>query len=181
MGTHLARIPMWMSPPGIWPNSSRTGLARPLRNCFVDVSGFSSKLSGKGRGDAEVISLFDTDKRRRRSTWRPTFDCPIEDYPLALADGQSVSDSSFIECTHVHTDDQETYNLYHPYSAQLRWYYLSRQTRDEVLIFKNFDSALVPAKTCVHAAFRHSEVPQGVRPRESIEARFFVFTYAENL
>lgn len=119
---------------------------------------------------------------RRHSTWRPTFDCPIYDYPLALADGQSVSESSFIECTHVHPDEQETYNLYHPYSAQLRWYYLSRQSRDEVLIFKNFDSATaVPAKTCVHAAFRHSEVPEGVRPRESIEARFFVFTFAENL
>lgn len=110
------------------------------------------------------------------STWRPTFEAPIMDTPLAFCDGRTVDDDSLVECTHVHPDGPKAYNLYCTYQPQMRWYYLSRQTRNEVTVFKNFDTASVPSRFAPHATFRHRWIPPGCQPRETAETLSIIVT-----
>lgn len=85
------------------------------------------------------------------------------------------------------------FGLYRP---GYKWYYLRDQTKDEVSLFKNFDSddgvpsqsrlvmsstlfrALMTRIVCPHVSFKSPQqsIP---RPRESIEVRALVFTYPE--
>jgi hypothetical protein len=64
----------------------------------------------------------------------------VSTWPLAFCDGSKVSYDDLVECDHV----QRNYTgsslnlLYHP---GREWFYLSQQTKDEVAIFKNFDSS----------------------------------------
>ncbi len=122
----------------------------------------------------------------------------VEDFPLAVCDGSSVPPESLVAVDHVTRGyiGESYYLLYH---ASHRWYYLDKQTKDEVLLFKTFDS-LHSAKAkciqllvssvvvayghlhnfchlgCPHSAFPQQDVGASHNPRESIEVRALVFT-----
>ena len=130
------------------------------------------------------------------SVWRP-LEHPVEDFPLAVCDGSSVSPADLMAVDHVrkHYVGESLYPLYSP---GLRWYFLNRQTKDEVLVFKTFDSspdARAKCKSvllrlsckrlelmshhptgCPHTSFRQSGSQHGGHPRESIEVRALVFS-----
>jgi len=71
----------------------------------------------------------------------------VEDWPLAVADGSNVTLDDFLETDHVR-------RKYKGASLNLicrpgyRWYYLKDQTKDEVILFKNFDSSSEVKATC---------------------------------
>ena len=68
--------------------------------------------------------------------------------------------------------------------TNLQFYYMSRQSMSDVVIFKNFDSDPdVAATFAPHASFRHPGLKGGdenVQPRESVEVRALVFNYARD-
>ncbi|KAL1621774.1 hypothetical protein SLS54_005297 [Diplodia seriata] len=73
------------------------------------------------------------------SVWRPLRN-PIEDWPLAVCDGSTVPEDKLLAADHV----RKTYvgeSLYPMFSENMRWYYLSRQTKDEVILLKTYDSS----------------------------------------
>jgi hypothetical protein len=71
----------------------------------------------------------------------------VEDYPLALCDGSTVSASDLVEADHIRRHYTGS-TMYLQYNQNLRFYYVSKQTKDEILIFKNFDSAEDIPATC---------------------------------
>ena len=94
---------------------------------------------------------------------------PVLDAPLALCDARSVDPADLVASDIFYPDRQgEIYQAMH--SAAHRWSYFPAMTRDEVLVFKQFDSAPVASYT-PHAAFEHPATPAGAPPRESIEIR----------
>src|SRR5262249_52094379 len=54
------------------------------------------------------------------------------------------------------------------------WSYVSEMRRDEVLLFKQYDSDRAVARFVPHAAFDHPGTPPDAPPRQSIEARVLV-------
>ena len=65
------------------------------------------------------------------------------------------------------------------YRPGFDWYYMSEQAEEDVLLFKNYDSATdVGARHCLHTAFDlpPETVPAGAPTRESIEVRALIFT-----
>ncbi|KAK5653466.1 hypothetical protein OQA88_8952 [Cercophora sp. LCS_1] len=109
------------------------------------------------------------------NVWRP-YNQPVVSDPLAFCDGGSVPQDKLIEVDVV----RQSYvgESYYPleYSGY-KWHYLDRQTKEEVLFMKMYDSSpMVKATCCPHASFRLSG-GAGVH-RESIEARALVFTPA---
>ncbi|KIY02876.1 uncharacterized protein Z520_01341 [Fonsecaea multimorphosa CBS 102226] len=108
--------------------------------------------------------------------WRPIIDC-VRDYPLAICDGSTVLPSDMVEADHVRRHYTGS-TMYLQHNERQKFFYMSRQTRDEILIFKNFDSAEGVAATCApHASFLDPAVPPAFIPRQSIEVRALVFTY----
>ncbi|MCJ1393440.1 hypothetical protein MMC18_006315 [Xylographa bjoerkii] len=110
------------------------------------------------------------------NVWRPLV-ASVEDWPLAICDGSTVEQRDLVETDHVrkHYTGSTMYLMRNP--AQ-EFYYMSKQSQNDVLIFKNFDSRRdIKAKYAPHASFHHPEAAIDAAPRESIEVRAFVFTY----
>jgi hypothetical protein len=96
---------------------------------------------------------------------------PVLDAPLAVCDARSADPADLVASDIFYADRQgEIYQVMH--SAVHRWSYFPAMTRDEVLIFKQFDSGPGPlACYTPHAAFEHPAAPAGTPLRESIEIR----------
>ena len=60
-------------------------------------------------------------------------------------------------------------------SESNKWYFYPEMNRDEVLMFKTYDSDEQPFIPTLHSAFDHPETPEGVSARESIEVRAVCF------
>jgi len=80
-----------------------------------------------------------TDTHCFRSAWRPLFS-PLQDWPLAVCDSRSVDiEQDFITSDSVFPNNvAETLQVF--YNKAHSWWFLSDQRRDEVLLFKIFDT-----------------------------------------
>ncbi|KAF6220111.1 hypothetical protein HO133_003242 [Letharia lupina] len=142
--------------------------------CHVDQSPWEMVKRCRKFLGAEAEELF---KGRIRiiNLWKP-LSHTIQDRPIAVCDGSTVDQADLVHTDYVRRDDvQETMYLLH--NDRQKWYYLSRQTPDEVLLIKIYDSSLaVKAINCPHSSFFHSKIPPTAVPRQSIEVRAFVFS-----
>ena len=109
------------------------------------------------------------------NTWRPVIDKPLKRFPLALADRRTIPheclQSSLIGRvpTGQPRGGLETYSAKH--DPRHEWYYYPDMTRDEVLLWKGFDSAEVPARPTLHSAFDDPDTPADAPQRVSVEVR----------
>ena len=130
----------------------------------------------------------DADERLRRryaivNVWR-SIAGPVEQWPLALCDARSVDDALMhkivrsaphrAEPSFEYARSSETRHA--AFDAQHRWYYFPLMTRNEALLFKNFDTLTDgTARYALHSAIEDPTAPADPAPRESIESRVFVF------
>jgi hypothetical protein len=114
--------------------------------------------------------------------WR-AISTPPQDWPLAVCDAQSVDPKEgtpnlMIRCEKlpdvntlgpIEDEDKLPAAFLFQYSDGHRWYYFSDMKKDELLLFKLFDSEN-PTGRVPHAAFC-DEGREGAVPRESCEIR----------
>ncbi|OAL45364.1 hypothetical protein IQ07DRAFT_684291 [Pyrenochaeta sp. DS3sAY3a] len=109
--------------------------------------------------------------------WKP-LRYPVQDAPLAVCDGSVVPPGDLVAVDLV----RRTYTGETAFalpSRKFRWYYVSNQQADEVLLFKVFDSSdRCQANACPHASFTPSNLPESCQPRESIEVRALILNDA---
>ncbi|KAK4555131.1 hypothetical protein LTR86_007897 [Recurvomyces mirabilis] len=113
--------------------------------------------------------------------WRP-IKHPVYDCGLAIADGSKLRQGDVMECDRHRADSGEYWDTMGvvQYRPGFEWYYCSEQEEEDVILFKNYDSATdVKARICLHTAFDipAEVIPPGAATRESIEVRALVFTY----
>jgi hypothetical protein len=72
--------------------------------------------------------------------WRP-LNGPVEDHPMTVCDGRNLDTSKLVESDMIRGDYTGTllYPLYEPKKTR-KWYYMSKQGVEDVLLFKSFDS-----------------------------------------
>ena len=102
--------------------------------------------------------------------WRPIRH-PVENWPLAIADAQSLSLGDMVVTERRYPDriGQTSAITHNP--AHL-WYWFPRMRPDEALVFKVYDSVKDGrARFTAHTAFEDPTTPPDARPRESIEIR----------
>jgi hypothetical protein len=118
------------------------------------------------------------------SFWRP-YSQPPHDWPLALCDAASVSradghlnpiifgNSVPDEATRIapipHEDRLPAGTVF-SFNPDHRWYYFPNMTRDEVALFKFYDSDQSRAWRVPHTAF-HDQTTPGTQMRSSVEYR----------
>jgi hypothetical protein len=107
------------------------------------------------------------------NVWRPVRG-PLQDSPLALCDARSIAFDDLI-ATDLRYRDRLGEIYYMRYNPAHRWFYAPRMSRDEVLVFRCYDSEEGSARFVSHAAFADPTAPPDVLPRESIELRTLVF------
>jgi hypothetical protein len=146
---------------------------QPVRRAHVDYTVQSAPQRVRDIFPDEADELL---KRRFAviNVWRPLRG-PVQDAPLALADASSVPSDDLVAVDLLYPN--RTGEIYYvKFNRSHRWFYVPRMTRDEVLLFKCFDSAEDGrARFAPHSAFDDPTVPRDVAPRESIELRTLAF------
>ncbi len=119
--------------------------------------------------------------------WRAVSPGP-QDWPLALCSGASVQDSEGVANGLVYTDtlpEHDNIPVELPFDPMYpegtifvhnplhRWYYFSNMTKDEVIVFRLYDSARDHAWRVPHCSFHNEE--KGAKTRQSVEIRAAVY------
>lgn len=73
------------------------------------------------------------------SIWRPLF-TPLEDWPLAVCDFRTTSQSSIVAADTVGRGEYKGESAYLKFDPAQEFWYLKHQTVDEVWLMKQFDS-----------------------------------------
>lgn len=107
------------------------------------------------------------------NVWRP-ISGPVEESPLAVCDGRSMSADDFVLQDLLYRDRTgEVYAVAH--NPKQRWCYFPHQRKEEVLLLKCYDSDANRLRFTAHSAFEDPTSPRDAAPRESIEVRTLVF------
>ncbi|KAI9163198.1 Hydroxylase/desaturase asaB [Paramyrothecium foliicola] len=107
--------------------------------------------------------------------WRPMFN-HAEDIPFAVCDPRTNIDLADVVSVDRITHEAAKEVAYFSWNPAHRWYWMSNQTPDEIVIMTQYDTHppvgffnIVP-----HAAFRNGAARPGCPSRSSVEARFIV-------
>lgn len=151
----------------------KAGAREPVKRAHNDYTVKSGPQRLRDLLGAEAEALLKT-RFAIVNLWRP-IGGPVEEAPLAFCDAQSIAPADLVPSDLVYRDRiGETYALA-PNPAH-RWYYFPRMSPDEAALIKCYDSAEDGrARFAAHGAFDDPASPANPRPRESIEARTFVF------
>ena len=144
--------------------------SRPARFVHVDVTPHSAPnllkpLLGDGPRPRRVVGF---------NVWRVISE-PPQDVPLAVCDVRSIETGDRVAADAMFDPEEgegftfEAFLLKH--NPHHRWAYFSNMTRDEALVFKNFDSEADQGGGVPHVAFDDPSCPPDVAPRASLESR----------
>jgi len=105
--------------------------------------------------------------------WKPLRG-PLTDWPLALCDTTTVEEQDYIDADAVarlgFTENRQVY-----YNPKHVWYYLSKQLPSELLVFRQADTEPKFGTGVAHCGFDNPLRDPKEAPRESIEARAFIY------
>ncbi len=109
------------------------------------------------------------------NTWRSVADEPALKSPLAIADCRTVPTTSLRRMLIGKVPSGsprggiEVFTAVH--DPAHTWYYYPGMTRDEVLLWKGYDSAEMPLRPPLHCAFEDPATPIDAPERKSVEVR----------
>lgn len=153
--------------------------SRPGRFAHVDysVDAFHAFARNHLAGDPEAQRWLNG-RYAAFNLWR-VLTPPPQDIPLGIVDARTAHRDHVTEGDAVidipgQPEFRFGSSLFHADPAH-RWVYFSDMDRDEVLVFKAFDSDPSQVQGCPHSAFDDPHCPAGVIPRSSIEIRAFAF------
>jgi hypothetical protein len=108
------------------------------------------------------------------NVWRP-ISGPVLESPFAICDAQSIDADDFVASDLIYPHRRgETLAV--KFNPRHRWYYFPEMQSDEAVLLKCYDSADDGrARMTAHTGFDDPTSPSDAPPRESIEARAFVF------
>ena len=145
----------------------------------VDEGGMGLTSEQFSRGRLAVINY-----------WRPLQEEPLLRNPLAIIDSTTMQDSEIVQFPHYMRQAYGSFVKFfriptNPHvntsvrpSEKHKWYYFPGMTRNEVLAFKNYDSAVPQPGNGIgmHTSFDDPNTPPDApAPRESIEVRVLCF------
>lgn len=119
------------------------------------------------------------------NVWRNVSRTPVEKFPLAMCDAQTMSTTDLV-VFEIRYTDRVGENYFSRHSPKHRWYYFPRATREECVVLKVWDShgrdfnaepgaALAPATFTLHTGFEDLDTTPSAPDRESIEVRVAAF------
>ena len=151
---------------------------RPARFAHVDYTPASAPGLLQGQLQAHGFTPRPGQRYQGFNIWRVISD-PPQDVPLALCDLRSLSAGDLLPADAVFDAPKqpewgfEAYVV--KYNPKHRWCFYSDMTRDEALIFRNYNSDPNWPTPVPHVAFDDSTCPINTPPRASIETRAFAF------
>ncbi len=138
-------------------------------------------------GETRVIDVLGEDIMKKMSgkrmvqinLWR-SISGQVERDPLALMDATTLNVDDLVK-TEIEFNDNNTGDKHYGEIFALKknqnqkWYYYPGMTSDEALLIKGFDTDKSSSLFSMHTAFALPEQDKKSKPRQSIEARTFIF------
>lgn len=164
------------------------GIQPTAGEAHIDYNPLTGERSGARLYDARFPDGPGFKRHIAVSFWR-TFTPGPQDWPLAVMDGRSIVGDEMASNTLFVVDEFPTGDaLTAPvegegemiaatifrHRPQHRWWYFANMDRDDVLLFKFYDSDHSVTWRCPHTAFRDTSLPDA-QTRSSIEVRAVAF------
>ena len=158
-----------------------TGMRYPVESAHVDYTHASGAKRAQDILEDTGNTQFAKNHLALINIWRPIIG-PVEDMPLAVCSGKTVSDEDLIETSIKHFTEKNPTSANHTgsiyslkYNRRHEWYYVSRMMPSEVLLLKNWHSKLgTGVFNSPHTGFCNPRASSKCSPRESIEIRTLV-------
>ncbi|KAK6859670.1 hypothetical protein PG995_003306 [Apiospora arundinis] len=139
---------------------------RPIPGVHIDASAegalrriqiqWPSEVSELQKGRFQILNI-----------WRP-LTSPLRHWPMAFCDVRSIDPDDLVLADQISPGFQGENTLLY-FNPHHRFYYASDQTRDEIWIFKQFDSSTNVAGGCPHTSFQLETQPSNDREDQSVE------------
>ncbi|HKD54645.1 MAG TPA: CmcJ/NvfI family oxidoreductase [Steroidobacteraceae bacterium] len=140
---------------------------KPVFHVHTDFTAGSAPIRAQTLLSPEAIA---GRRMMQLNLWRPITE-PVLDNALALCDASSVRPGDLLP-TALRYPERQGEIYYVKFNPAHRWWYASEMRRDEVWVFKNYDSAADGrARFTPHTAFQTSSA--SLPRRESVEFRAF--------
>jgi hypothetical protein len=107
------------------------------------------------------------------NTWR-SISPPPQDRPLALLDRRTLEAQDMVPAL-IQTPNARLNAVQASYTPRHRFCWWSDMTPDEILVFVQYEEGRGQTSTVMHTAFSDPRCPAATPPRQSIEARAYVF------
>ena len=152
------------------------GLRGPADRVHVDYTDYSgSKRAAEVFGKDKYNKIIDSGGRvLQLNIWRP-INGPVRRSPIAFADATSVKKSHLVATDQIFYD--RVGEIYHMrFSSEQKWKWVSLMHDNEILLLKGWDTLNDgTAKYAPHGSFTLPGQKKSDPPRESIEARLFIY------
>lgn len=152
-----------------------TASGAPRRLAQLGKEGIYSKVRNRMLTEAEAAELA-SGRFAFINIWRSIDDVApcVMQKPLAVCDEMSVPEGDrFLYELRFPDRTGENYSLQH--SPSHKWYYFTRQKKEECLVFKVYDKKADGPRFVFHTAFEDPMSPADAPPRKSIEVRAIAF------
>ena len=147
--------------------------ANIVHNDYTHASGHR-RLADFFKDSPEALRQLEQRRFAIINAWRPIGE-PVLDHPLVLCDARTVRHDNLVPVERRGEDRTGELQVALHEPGQ-RWYYYPHMDRDEVLLFKTWDSALDGrTRFTPHSSCKDPRAPPGAAPRESLETRCLVF------
>lgn len=149
---------------------------RPARFVHVDYTDTSVSTLLNPMLDELSVTMEPGQRFIGLNIWR-VLSPPPQDVPLAVCDARTVADEDLVRGDAVFDAPDAPEFSFEAFLVKSnpahRWFYCPAMNRDEVLIFKAYDSDASRPARVPHCAFDDPNCPRDVPPRASIEVRAF--------
>lgn len=174
-GIYLRRSAGTALPKGGWNADT---VRAPGGLAHVDYPPIAAPMIAAAENQVNNIPIQPYSRLMIIQAWR-ALSPPPQDFPLAFCDATTTRDTDLSMADYVANlrnepgSAQKTLNLL--YNPDQRWYYFPEMTPNELVLFKGYDSNDHYKVRSGHSAFDDRRAHPDAKPRESLEARFFVY------
>jgi hypothetical protein len=174
---HLRRAAGEAVPRSGW-NTAAAGARGPAGFAHVDYAPVVAPVVAARESQNEGVPIRPYSRMVIIQAWR-ALSPPPQDIPLAFCDANTVGDKDIAIIDYVSNAKDPagsaTKSISFCFDPAQRWYYFPQMTSDELILFKGYDSDTHYRVWAPHSAFDNRRHDHNALPRESIEARFFVY------
>lgn len=147
---------------------------KPVCDVHVDQTRYAVEQRVRRHLDESEVEEALKHRVQLINVWRPLLD-NTSDFPLSVSDFRSINVEKDMAIAHLLYKNYRGENYRVRYNPAHKWFYVSNQNKNEVLLLKCFDSKEDVATFSPHTAFINPRTPKDARPRESIEVRALIF------
>lgn len=145
----------------------------PVAYAHIDYSPIAAPMIAAREDQLQGIQIRPYSRLLVIQAWHVLSPIP-QDSPSAFCDGASVFDTDLAAAAYGRDGVSHKTWLLH-YNPFQRWYYFPKMTQGEFVLSKGYDSEDNWNPRSAHSAFVDRRADPDVNPRESLEARFFVY------